>query len=178
MTNKSDNKAFSINSPYYMYVEQVLGIFPNMKGLGYAFFKEQNSIDDYGIACIRPMSNRKCMERIRAMVKAYQPSTIIIPARSGKFNRKSKRVKRLIKLIYKLGAENDIIVKEYSREEIRYVFNQFGANSKQEISEKIGTLLPELEHKVPKERNFYDPEPYYQGMFDAISLVIAHNFVT
>jgi Holliday junction resolvasome RuvABC endonuclease subunit len=176
--NKSNNETFSINNPYYTYVESVLGIFPNMKGIGYAFFKEQNSVEDCGIACIRPMSNKKCMDRLKIMVEAYKPSTIVIPSPIGKYNRKSKRVQQLIKQIHQFGSENDIIIKEYSREEIRFVFNQFGVNSKQEISEKIGKLLPELQHKVPTERNFYEPEPYYQGMFDAISLVITHNFVS
>ncbi len=161
-----------------MYIESVLAIYPNVRGFGYAVFLEENNPKDYGIAIIKPRTKEKYLDRIKIMVKVQNPSIILLPTPTGKYNRKRERIQSLIEDIEQYAKAHNIHVKKYSREQIRTVFEQFDAYSKVQIAEKICMWMPDLEDKRPALRKLYMTEDYHQGMFDAISLVITHNFLT
>lgn len=161
-----------------MYVESIVAIYPNVRGFGYAVFLEENNPKDYGVAIVKPRSNEKYLDRIEAIVRVNNPSVLLLPTPTGKYNRKRERVQSLIEDIEKYAKAHNILVKKYSREQIRTVFEQFDAYSKFQIAEKICMWMPDLEDKRPVYKKLYDSEDYNQGMFDAISLVITHNFLT
>lgn len=156
----------------------ILAIFPNVRGYGYAIFPEQDVLKDYGVAVIKLRDHEAYLERIDQMVKVYEPSVILIPTADGKYNRKRERIRALLEKIREYAKKHDIIVKAYSREQIRGVFEVFGAYSKVQIAEKICNWFPELKDRCPERRGLYMNEDYHQGLFDAISLVITHNFIT
>jgi len=157
--------------------ENILALYPNVKGIGYAFFQEEYEPKYYGVSVVKPMNNEKCLKRIVAMIQTYEPSLILIPTPDGKYNRKRKRIQELLQEITLYAKKHNIPAKSYSREQIRLVFEQFDAKSKQEIAEKICIWIPQLEACRPMKRKIFNPEHYYQGMFDAISLAITHFYV-
>lgn len=157
--------------------ENILALYPNVKGIGYAFYQEEHEPKYYGLSVVKPMDNAKCMKRITAMIQIYEPSLILLPTPDGKHNRKRKRIQELLDEIILFAKKQGIPVKSYSREQIRLVFEQFDAKSKQEIAEKICIWHPQLEACRPTKRKLYMPEDYHQGMFDSISLAITHFYV-
>jgi hypothetical protein len=158
-------------------LENMLALFPNVKGFGYAYFLDEHEPKYYGMSVIKPAEKAKCLKRIIAMIETYQPSILLLPTPDGKYNRKRKRIQEILEEIREYAGKQDIPVKTYSREQIRLVFEQFDANSKLEIAEKICIWIPELEKYKPAHRKSYMPEDYYQGMFDAISLIVTHSFL-
>ena len=154
----------------------ILAIYPNVRGFGYAVFPEQDVLKDAGVAVIRLRDEQTYMERIDQMVQVHQPSILLLPTANGKFNRKRERIQALLIKIREYAKKNDLIIKSYSREEIRCVFEVFDAYSKVQIAGKICTWFPELLNKCPGKRITYMPEHIHQGLFDAISLMVAHNY--
>ena len=174
MTNSTHNKSF-IDNEKSLHVEQVMGIFPNSIGFGFAYFPEQTLLSHYGVKRISPATNERAMQEIKKLIETYQPSVVVLPAKDGKFNRKRSRVQRLIALVKHYAEEHGIMIKHYSRKDIRLVFKDFNAKSKNEIALQIGMFFPFLKNDVPPKPRAFDPEHYRQGMFDAISLAITHN---
>ena len=160
-----------------IYIEEILAIYPNMKGFGYAFFQDIYMPKYYGMSIVKPPDNDKCLKRIIDMIQTYQPTLLILPTPDGKRNRKRKRIQELLQNITEYAMANNITLKSYSRDQIRLVFEKFDARSKLEIAQKICSGMPELEKYKPVRRKAYMPEDYYQGMFDAISLTLTHAYL-
>ena len=161
-----------------IYVEQVLGFFPNTIGFGFAYFREVQELTDYGMVRISPMSNEKCLERMIKIIKKHNPSVIVLPAHKGKLNLKSRRVQNLINKISTYAQKNEIVIHHYSRDRIRFAFEDFKVVTKHEIAGQIAKFFPHLQRVLPPKPKCYIPEKYYQGMFDAISLALTHNFLS
>ena len=49
--------------------------------------------------------------------------------------------------------------------------------AKQDASQKISEIYPELKTKLPNKRKPWEPENYYQGIFDALALVLTHQYL-
>lgn len=161
----------------FEYFENALAIFPTVKGFGYAFFRDEHEPKQTGVAIIKNTEPDKYLKRIDAMVQTYQPKIILIPTPDTKNNHKTKRTQQFLKDIIEYAKQQDIIIKTFSREQIRMVFERFDAFTKLEISEKICLWMPDLEKYKPRQRKSYMPEEHYQGMFDAISLFITHLYI-
>lgn len=41
----------------------------------------------------------------------------------------------------------------------------------------LGKLTPQLKSKLPDKRKPWEPENYYQGIFDALALVLTHQYL-
>jgi len=154
--------------------KRMIAIHPNTLGFGYVVLNEKGEILDYGIIAVRPVSNRKCLDRIHEMILYYQPNILILE--DYKNSNKSERVKKLLKDIYYYGQDSIRIFK-YSKEQVRNTFEVFGARNKFEISRKISEVYPQLKSKLPEKRKTWEPENYYQGIFDSMSLVLTHQYL-
>ncbi|HEY5591321.1 MAG TPA: hypothetical protein VIK55_09915 [Paludibacter sp.] len=155
--------------------ERMIAIYPNTLGFGYVVLNDKGEILDYGMVTIRPVRNNKCLDRIHEMVLYYQPKILILEDYEN--SNKSERVRILLKDICEYG-EDSIKIFKYSREQIRNTFDVFGARNKYEISKKISEAYPQLKSKLPEKRKAWEPENYYQGIFDAMSLVLTHHYLS
>jgi len=154
--------------------EGMIAIYPNTLGFGYVVLNEKGEIIDYAMVSVRPVRNDKCLDRIHEMILYYQPKIMILE--DYKESNKSERVKKLLKNINDYGQDSIRIFK-YSREQIRDTFEVFGAKNKYEISRKISEAYPQLKSKLPEKRKTWEPENYYQGIFDALALVFTYHYL-
>lgn len=156
----------------------ILAIFPNTKGFGYAVMENALTANDYGIVTVNPISNEKIIKRIQDFLDYVKPKAVIVEDYKGLQSRKSKRVEKLIDKITGEATKRNITVSSYPREQIRFVFRQFGAYSKYEISKTIAEHIAHLKVHLRPKRLYYQAEPYTMGIFDAISLGITHFYNT
>lgn len=154
--------------------ERMIAIYPNTLGFGYVILNDKGEILDYGMVSVRPVQNKKCMDRIHEMTLYYQPKVLILE--DYKNSNKSERVRKLIRNICDYAQDNIRIFK-FSREQVRNTFEVFGAKNKYEISKKISEVYPQLKTKLPDKRKPWEPENYYQGIFDAMALVLTHHYL-
>jgi len=151
----------------------IIAIYPNTLGFGYVIINHKGEIQDFGIVPIRPVNNRKCMERINEMISYHNPQILILEHHSH--SRKSARIKNLNKLLYEKW-KGDISVYRYTREQVRETFEIFGAKNKYEINQKIVEVYPQFKTKLPDKRKPWEPENYYQGLFDALALLLSYQY--
>lgn len=155
----------------------VLVFYPNYLGFGFAFMQNALTLKDYQIVTSRPISNTKLIKRIRDYIDYYEPDIVVLEDYKGKQSRKSKRVEKLIRSISDYAKTKKIKTIFYAREQIKFVFSEFNAKTKYEISKVVSENIPELKKLLKPKRKLWEVEPYSQGIFDAVSLGITHYFI-
>ena len=155
-----------------------MALFPNALGFGFAIMKDALTVEIAQSVAVkpRPISNTKAMERIREKVAYYEPDTIVIEDHQR--SRKSKRVAELLKAIERFCNERDIQFHTYSRKDIRFVFSNFNAHTKHEIATVIAENVDYMKDRLMEKRKCYEGESHLAGAFDAVSLGVAHFYMT
>ena len=157
----------------------ILALYPNARGLGYACLEmPKKKLRDSGVLTIRPICNGKILKRITAFIDFFKPEIVVIKDYGSDSTRQEQRGVRLVESITKHAKGMQMPVYRYTRQQVRDIFEQFGAKSKNEIAQQIIAWLPELEFHAPRIRKNQMAEEYYMGEFDAISLAIAHRYIT
>jgi hypothetical protein len=148
----------------------IFAIYPNANGYGFVFMKDARTLIDYGSVRINPISNRATLSRVQKTLIFLKPSILIMQDPKGKHSRTGKRVKNLIKRIVRIAKDQKLPIKLFTRDQVRHVFEQFGAKTKYEISQILLTEFTELASKAPKKRKLWTSEDRYMAIFDALSL--------
>ena len=153
-------------------IKVVYAIYPNAQGFGFVYMENARKLLDYGAVRINPISNRKVFEKIKQALDYFRPSIVILLDPEGKSSRTGNRIKELIKKIVAHAAEMNLPIVQYSRDQIKDVFEQFGATTKYGISQVLLKEFTELEAKSPKERKLWASEDRNMAIFDALSLAV------
>lgn len=156
----------------------VIAIYPNVRGFGFAVFLDKNTSKFCGVCNIKIGDMDGLLKKVNRLVETYLPSILILPKAFGKFNKKRERIQAILAQINMYADEKNLKFYTYSREDIRLVFEQKNAKSKHQIANAICEVMPEFSDTCPKINSSWLPENYYQGMYDAISLVFTHYYMT
>jgi Holliday junction resolvasome RuvABC endonuclease subunit len=154
----------------------LLALYPNSIGIGYACLQVPERLFDFGVTSVKPRSNSKLIKRAERFMDYYKPKIILIKEKET--SNRSHRVNKLIEAIITLSGEKGLPVYRYTRQQIKDVFEIFGAHTKFEMMQKICKMLPDLEHRAPKERQWYEKEDYNMALFHAVSLAVTHVHLT
>jgi hypothetical protein len=150
----------------------VCAIYPNANGFGFVYLDNERQIIYYGSSRINPISNFKILERIKKSFDYFRPSIAIMLNPEGNTSRTGNRTKKLVKNIIDYADLENLPVVQYSRDQIRDVFEIRGVITKYEISKFLLTKFPELETKRPRERKLWESEDRNMAIFDALSLAL------
>ena len=155
----------------------ILALYPNARGLGFACLEGAQNLKDSGVVTLQPICNKKILERVTKFAEFFKPTIIVVKDYNSTYSRHSKRVAELVESITNYADEIKIPVYRYSRQQVRDVFEQFGAKSKYEIANKIVAWFPNLASRAPKIRKPWMDEDYNMGIFDAMALAITHKYL-
>jgi Holliday junction resolvasome RuvABC endonuclease subunit len=153
----------------------ILALFPNVIGLGYACLENPQTLLKVGVIKVRPMSNKKALSHVKELVDLFDPKIVILRDFDTHKPLKNKRIQQLLNEIITYAKEKHIRTFQYSRQQIRDVFELHSATSKYEISKQIITWFPSLADRAPKKRKPWLPEDSKMGIFDAMALAITHE---
>lgn len=158
----------------------VCAIYPNANGYGFVFLENVEigrKLIEYGSVRINPICNRKILERIKKSIDYFRPTIVILLDPEGKTSRVGKRNKNLMKDIIAYAESEKLQVFQYSRDQIRDVFEMFGVVTKYEISKRLLTEFTELEPMRPRERKLWTSEDRNMAIFDALSLALTWFYI-
>lgn len=154
----------------------LLAIYPNTKGFGFACLESPQNLLDSGVFNVRPLRNDRLLKRIKFFIDFHEPEIILLRETSSSYDTKGRH-KRFSDELELFAAERDITVHYYNREQIRQVFEVFGATTKIEIARKLCSWFSELVPRMPKPRKSYKEEDYNFGVFNAVSLAVTHQYL-
>lgn len=148
----------------------VFAIYPNANGFGYVYLSNPRRLIDFGVVRINPISNSRLLKKMERMIQYFRPSLVIAPNPNGDSSRMGMRTKKFVNEIMKFAVGEKLPVEQYTRDQIREVFLQFGVKTKFEIARLLVKEFSELENKLPKERKLWASEDRNMVIFDALSL--------
>jgi len=154
----------------------ILALYPNSIGIGYACIQVPERLIDFGVATVKPISNSKLLKRTERFMDYYKPKIILL--KEAISSKKTERVDKLIEAISTLSGEKGLHVYRYNRLQIKDVFEIFGAHSKFDMVQKIVKMLPDLKARAPEARKWYEKDHYQMAVFNAVSLVVTHTYLT
>src|SRR6266446_6251588 len=102
----------------------VLALYPKTRGIGYACLESPKDLIDCGIATVRPICNGKILKRAQNFIEYYQPTLVLLQNYENRYLKHGKRVANLIDEIMAYARGKGVPIKQYSREQIRDVFEQ------------------------------------------------------
>lgn len=152
-----------------------LALYPYYKGFGFAVMENHTKPLEYGV--IRQKHRfqlQSAVTRIDKLMDFYRPVLILV--QDYKF--KDTNAAKLISKIVQIAEVKNIKLYQYSRQQIRDVFEVFGATSKYRIAAKIVEAIPELAPRMPRIRKMWENEDYNMPIFNAISLALTHSYLT
>lgn len=155
----------------------LLSIYPNANGFGFVYMADPRKLIDYGSVRINPISNSKVLARVKKSFAYFRPSIVVILDPYGRSSRTGKRVRKLIDSIVTYAKDDGLEVAQYTRDQIRDIFEVFGAKTKYEISQLLITEFKELERKSPKKRKLWTSEDRNMAIFDALSLALTWYYL-
>jgi Holliday junction resolvasome RuvABC endonuclease subunit len=155
----------------------ILSLYPNARGLGYACIEIPERVVDFGVLRVRRFRNRRIMRFVEQFVEFYRPTVVVVRS-SDERNIRSERIGELIGQIEASVRNRGIPVHEYSREQVREVFEVFGATNKDQVVQKVCEMLPVLTPFAPSARRLWDSEDDQMGIFDAVALAVTHQYLT
>ena len=155
----------------------VFAVYPNANGYGFVYMKNARTLLDYGSVRINPVNNSATLNRIKKALDFLKPSIVVVQNPNSKSSRTGPRVRRLIRKIIQYSKSENLPLEKYSRDQIRSVFEQFGATTKYEISQLLITEFTELKTMAPKKRKLWTSEDRYMAIFDALSLALTWYYL-
>lgn len=151
-----------------------MSFFPNVRGVGYSYFKQNKQHHNSGIITTRNrFTNDKYIMRMKELIHIYQPKVLVLEEyRKSRGSVKTERIANLIKAIADYAKKQNIEVVLYKRSDIRDVFSFYNTMKKYDIAKLICTWIPMLEYYMYKPRSGQRMEPYSSCVFDSVSLCI------
>ena len=154
-----------------------LAIDPTSRGFGYALFEGPQTPLDWGTTEIRSQQNENSLERIKKLIKFYQPEILVLEDCSDEQGRRCPRVKKLLEQIEEYSRLQKIPVAKYSASRVQEVFAFAGVRTKQQIAEKICEWIPRFASHLPPERKIWMSEDRRMSIFDAVALILTYYYL-
>jgi hypothetical protein len=130
----------------------VAAIYPNSRGIAFVLF-EGLSARDWMVTPRRgPSKLRHALRRIGVQFERYPLiDALVLQDMSPEGTRRSRRIRELNDAIAEYAETYGIPVFTYSREQVRWCFQQFGLVTKYGIAESIAKHIPELAYQSREE---------------------------
>ncbi len=139
---------------------RVLAIDPSTRGFGFAALEGSDRLIDWGVKETRNDKNRRSLKLIPELIEQYEPSVLVVEDHAGKDSRRCRRVTQLIDNISEIAQKRGVKVKRISRAEVKQVFSEVCAQTKQQIASAIAKRFPELAPRLPRFRKPWMSEDY------------------
>ena len=156
---------------YHRRHQLVFAIYLQTRGFAFVLFEGWLAPVDWGVHEARGADkNARCLRRIRSLLALHTPDVLVLQDTSERGTHRAPRIQELNNQTVELAHECGVIVRLYSRAQVRDYFEGLGDVSKREIAETIAKHIPALSLYVPPARKPWMTEDARMGIFDAAAL--------
>lgn len=156
---------------------RTVAIYPYTRGFGYAVMESALDLTEMRLISPKQFNNSKLLHLMRKVLLIHGPATLVLEDCNSKYCRKGAQSKQLIRTIAAWAKKKGVHVKFYSREQIRDVFERWGAKSKYEIAEVLARNIESLKPIMFEKPKYPAREPNIEAVFSAVSMGVTHYFL-
>lgn len=154
----------------------LLAVSLGSSGLGFALFENPTKPVDWGVKNARMCKLTTFERHVESTISFYQPDALVIEHPTDAPSRYTAT--KLYHNLVRLGDMRQLAVEEYTREDVKDVFAQYGPTTKFGITRTIATWLPQLKAQLPRYRHPWMSEDHIAPAFEAIALALTHYYRT
>lgn len=155
---------------------KVLAIYPCTRGFSYVVMEDPLTLVEYNLVSPKKFDREKLVNEIKRVINTHNPVTVVLENCDSKYCRKGKRTKNVINVINEWSTKKGVPVKQYSRDDVRKVFEKWYARTKYEIALVITRNIPELRQYTYEKPKYPEREANTSALFSVTSLAITHFF--
>ena len=148
----------------------IVGVDPGSRGLAFVFF-ERGTLLDWGTR----RRDGDELALLDQLLDRCNAEVLVLEDPDAARSERRPRVRRLLRLMARHGAERGIHVQTVCRYDVRQAWAARGRTRKHAVAAEIGAMFPEIEPLVPRVRKVYNGEQARADIFDAVSLLL-HAF--
>lgn len=152
--------------------ERTLSIYIHSRGFSYAVMDSPLELIE-----TRLWETSQVMDAIESIINQHQPITLIIENCNSRYCRKGKRAQSLIHQVQEYARQNAIPCYDFSRDEVRAVFQPWKATNKHEIAEVLISNIEPLQDYAYEKPSYPNKEKNCAAIFAAVSLCVTHYFL-
>lgn len=146
----------------------VLAVYPTSRGFGFAIFRGERVLIDWGIKDIRwKDKNFIALHAVKTLIERYAPSVIVIEDTTRKNSRRHERIRILHRLIAQHAHTKQIEVRRFTQGAMH---EHFGVHTKYAVAEAVARDIPMFAPRLPPKRKAWMSEDARQSLFDAVAL--------
>jgi hypothetical protein len=151
----------------------VSAIYPSSRGFAFVLFESSLAPVDWGVHEARVADkNAHCLKRVTSLFELHTPDVLVLQDMSEQGTRRAPRIRELNYKVAEQAETFGMLIRFYSRAQIRERFLQDGATTKSAIAEMIVKHVPALKLYVPPARKLWMKEHPHMGIFDAAALAL------
>ncbi|MFY0629994.1 MAG: hypothetical protein JXR05_06405 [Flavobacteriaceae bacterium] len=157
---------------------KVLAIYPCTRGFSYAVMENPLKLIEFNLISPKKFDKEKLLDQMKRVINSHKPVTLVLEDCESKYCRKGKRTKNLIKSIFKWAKKEEITVCQYSRDDIRNLFERWNATTKYDIALVLSRNISELQQYIYNKPKYPDREVNIDSLFCSVSLGVTHFYIT
>lgn len=153
---------------------RILAIAPSTRGFGFAVLEGQETLVDWGVKTVKKGGkNKQSLAKVEKLIADYQPGVLVLEDVSAKNSRRQPRIRKLCQQIITMAANRKVMVKLFSRDQVRKTFIADGRGTKHAVAEIIAKRFPgQLVLQLPPKRKPWMSEDSRMNIFDAVALAL------
>lgn len=151
---------------------RVLAVHPASRGFGYAVFESPRTLVDWGVKSTRRDKARQTLEKVTELLWLYGPEALILEDSSG--SRRGLRVEQPLTSLKALALLKGVKPRAVSKGQVRNVFLEFHAQTREQIAIVLADRFPELAPWLPRHRKPYMSDDYRMAALDAAALAFTY----
>lgn len=156
----------------------VLAIHPTSRGFGWVLFEGPRAPVLWGNASAKFKRSATSMKRFAALLRLYEPSTLILEQYDGPTAHRSQRIQDLAQTMRGFAEGREIDVVLYTREVVGREVAGDPKATRHIVARATALKLPFFRRRLPHRRSSWQSEDERQSLFDALALALTHYNIT
>jgi hypothetical protein len=148
-----------------------LAVHPTSSGFGWVLFDSAGILADWGIASAKQGRKLRLVNRFRRLLARHEPVALVCEVYE---KTRAPRIQKLYRAFERAASGIGATSYIYDRARVATMFGKPLDASRHEITSAVLELLPELSHRMPRERAFGACEDPRESLFTAAALALTH----
>lgn len=157
-------------------LSRLLALDPCAHGVGFVVIEEEKRVVDWGVRECKRHNEASFRAAVYGLVDRYAPDTMVTERNTGSGCRRGVEARCFIDAAKDIADERHIRFCQYSMRQVKAVFAQWNALTKDERAGVLVERLPVLGPYRPPRRRPWKSEDRRFAYFDALAFAVTHQY--
>ena len=155
---------------------RTVSIYTCTRGFAYAVMENPITLIEANLVTQKNYDEKILIKNMKKVLSSFGEITLVLEDFDCMYHRKGKRSIEISRKIYLWAKRKGIVVKKYSRKDIRDIFSRWMAHTKYDIVQILTQNIEGLQPFYYEPVKYPHSPPSTEAVFSAVSLLITYYF--